>query len=91
MTLRDALDDLPDEALVPVRWVRAKLEEEPEDEDPLGKLYDVPELAARFDRSEATVRTWLSRGKMRGFKLEGRQWKVRGSEVRAFEQRQGRS
>lgn len=86
--LRDAIDDLPDGALVPVRWIREKLAEEPEDEDPLGELYDVPTLAERFDRSEATIRSWLADGKMRGFKLEGRAWRVRASEVRAFEERQ---
>lgn len=87
MNLRDVLDELPDEALVTVGWVRERLEEEPE-RDPMEELYDVPTLAARFDRSEATIRSWLADGKLRGFKLEGRQWKVRASEVRAFEQRQ---
>lgn len=86
-SLRDALDELPDEALVPVHWVRERLEEEPEP-DGLDRLYTVPELAERFDRSEATIRTWLSSGRMRGFKVEGRAWRVRRNEVLAYEERQ---
>lgn len=88
MTLRDVLDELPDEALVTVGWVRRKLEEEPEPEDGLDRLYSVPELAEHFDRSEATIRTWCASGKLRAIKVEGREWRVRRSDVVAYEERQ---
>ena len=36
----------------------------------------VGQVAARFDRALSTVRGWLDRGILRGYRLRGREWRV---------------
>lgn len=94
MTLRKALEKacegLPDEATVglPVGWLRERLEEDGEREE-LDPLFDVEEVAERFDRCAATVRSWCQDGRLPGaYKLRGRTWRIPASAVRKFEREQ---
>lgn len=45
-------------------------------------------VAGHFHRSVSTVRGWLGRGEMRGYKLNGRDWRVPRSAIREYEERQ---
>lgn len=76
---------MPDDALVPVRWVReilASLEEQGDD----GGLGDtVEQFAVRADRAPSTVRTWCADGRLPGArKLRGREWRIPRSALRAL-------
>ena len=44
----------------------------------------VEEVAEETGRSPSTVRTWLISGQLRGYKLQGRDWRVPRSALRAF-------
>lgn len=93
MTLLDLLEALPDEAMVPVGWVRSKLQAEADDEaEDIGggqELLRVPELAERFDRSESTIRSWCRDGRLTGaYRLRGREWVVPTDAVEAFQAEQ---
>lgn len=77
-----ALVGLPDDALVPVRWVRALSHVEGAQQ--LADL-TVSELASELDRSAATIRGWCGSGKIPGaYRLRGREWRIPPSAVRRF-------
>lgn len=44
----------------------------------------VEEVAEETCRSPSTVRTWLISGQLRGYKLQGRDWRVTRSALREF-------
>lgn len=92
MTLLDLLEALPDEAMVPVGWVRSKLQAEADEEEGEGsgpELLRVPALAERFDRVESTIRAWCRDGDLEGaFRLNGREWHVPAESVEQFEEEQ---
>jgi len=48
----------------------------------------VEEVAAEVKRSPSTVRTWLIAGDLRGYKLNGRDWRVTRSALREYLDRQ---
>lgn len=50
------------------------------------RLLTVPEVAEQMRVSEATVRDWLRRGHLRGFRPGGTKagWRIRESDLRAF-------
>ena len=48
----------------------------------------VGELAAHFGRSPSTVRSWLERGELAGYRLQGREWRVTREALEAFQQRE---
>lgn len=52
----------------------------------------VADLAQRFRRHPSTIRQWLESGRLEGYKLFGREWRVPLAAVAAFQdqQRQGR-
>src|SRR6266849_1274790 len=52
----------------------------------------VTDLAQRFRRHPSTIRQWLESGRLEGYKLFGREWRVPLAAVAAFQdhQRQGR-
>lgn len=83
MTLRDALADLPDDALVPVKWIRERLGGTADD-DRISDL-TVAEVAAELDRSPSTVRGWCGDGKIDGaYRFRGREWRIPRSALRTF-------
>lgn len=46
---------------------------------------DVAQLAEHFGRSPSTIRTWLERGELRGYRFRGRQWRATRAAVAEFE------
>jgi excisionase family DNA binding protein len=77
---------------VTIRWL-AELLGEPIEGDALpgddlpGDL-TVYEVAEHFRRAPSTIRGWLYQGNLRGYKLNGRDWRVPRSAIAEFEQRQ---
>lgn len=64
--LRAALEPLPDEATVPVRWIREKLEE---DADQIEIDLTAEEAGKLLGRSGSTVARWCREGKFRAYQL----------------------
>lgn len=75
-----AISGLPDEALVPVGWIRGRLGARGEVEVDL----TVEQVAAELSRAPSTVRGWLGAGELAGYKLRGREWRVPRASLRAF-------
>lgn len=48
----------------------------------------VTDLAQRFRRHPSTIRQWLESGRLEGYKLLGREWRVPLTAVAAFQDRQ---
>ena len=82
MSLRDALADLPDGAMVPVGWIREQLGTEAE-ETRIADL-SVQEVADELDRAPSTIRGWLGDGKLDGYRFRGNEWRVPRESLRAF-------
>lgn len=57
------------------------------DQKPSGDL-PVEDVAAHFHRSPSTVRGWLIAGNLKGYKLNGRDWRVTRAAVREYEEAQ---
>lgn len=80
--LQKALAVLPDDALVPVQWVRALARAEgPE------QLVDltVAQVARELGRSPATIRGWCGSGRIQeAYRLRGREWRIPHSALRQF-------
>ena len=71
MTLEDLLSELPDDALVPVGWVRGLLGVRAA----IGLTVD--EAAGQFKRSPSTIRAWCREGRLRGaYLLRNREWRI---------------
>lgn len=82
MTVTELLEALPDNALVPVSWVREQLGAQGGD---LSGLRSVAQVASRLSRRPSTVRGWCERGRFSGaFKLNGRDWRIPVMAVEAF-------
>ena len=83
--LTQLLAGLPPDALVPVHWVRAHLEEEVEGTAaPSGVDLTVEDVARRLGRGASTVRTWLGAGRLQGYRLNGREWRIPVADLEAF-------
>ncbi len=48
----------------------------------------VTDLARRFRRHPSTIRQWLESGRLEGYKLFGREWRVPAAAVAAFQDQQ---
>lgn len=80
--LQRALATFPDDALVPVQWVRA-LSRLAGDEQ-LADL-TVEDVADELGRRPATVRGWCRSGRIQGaYRLRGREWRIPRSSLRQF-------
>jgi len=82
VTLSDDLQGLPDDALMPVGWIRERLGSDT-GPDPVADL-TVGEVAEELGRQPSTVRGWLGSGDLDGYKLRGREWRVPREALRAF-------
>lgn len=72
-----ALASLPDEALVPVGWIREQLRKVPAEADDDGPGLTVEAYADLCGRARSTVRNWCASGRIPGaFKLAGKEWRV---------------
>ena len=86
MSLRDALRGLPSETLLPVHWIRAQLEDEPDDRSPVAPAagWTVEALADALGKAPSTVRTWVNAGELPGaFKFKGA-WRIPQSALDAM-------
>ena len=72
---------------LPVTWLRDLLDAEG-DSPGTGRLLTIEEAGEVVGRAPSTVRTWLNTGRLDGFKLNGRAWRIRESALRSFIERQ---
>ncbi|MHB1194787.1 MAG: helix-turn-helix domain-containing protein [Longimicrobiales bacterium] len=76
---------LPDEALVPVAWVRPLLQREGSCDSDDGLGLTVAEVANRATRAPSTIRTWCAEGRLPGARrLRGREWRIPAAALRAL-------
>lgn len=86
------LASMPDEALLPVRWVREQLNALSAVRETDPPVYDVASLAKRWARSKSAVRQMLERGEVRGaWKQGGKAWRVNRSAVEECEAMQAKT
>ncbi len=78
--LGEALVSLPDDAQVPVRWVRELLGHA--DDGPVDLTLE--QIAEKTGKAVSTVRGWCASGELRAYKLHGKQWRVPASALREF-------
>ena len=87
--LRCIVDAMPADGTVTlsVAWLKGLLAAEG---DSLGmdRLLTLEEAGDIVGRSPSTVRTWLNTGRLDGFKLNARSWRIRESALRSFIERQ---
>ncbi|MHC4511165.1 MAG: helix-turn-helix domain-containing protein [Planctomycetota bacterium] len=90
--LRLITDALPDAAAVvlPVTLIRGWLTEDTS--PPAGRRADltVPEVAALFNRSPQTVRSWIRNQALEAYRLHGREYRITPRALEAFQQQQQR-
>lgn len=91
--LRHLVQVADPDGMVTVRWLAGvlgvRLEDgEPTEEGPLRDL-SVEEVAAAMGRSPSTVRGWLIAGALRGYKLNGRDWRVTRAALEEYRAKQG--
>ena len=81
--MKEVLAELPDDALVPVGWLRDATRQEKGAGSEA--LLPVAEVARRCGRAESTVRAWCAAGELPGaFKLQGVAWRVPESSLKKF-------
>ena len=87
--LRAIVDPMPADASVTlsVAWLRDLLAAEGDSAN-MDRLLTLEETAEIVGRSPSTVRTWLNTGRLDGFKLNARSWRIRESALRTFIERQ---
>lgn len=85
--LSKILADLPDNALLPVGWVRARLAA-PVPDEAIGDL-SCAEIGVLLHRKPGTVRGWLFRKELVGYRLNNRDWRVTRAELRRYLDAQG--
>ena len=71
--------------------LRAMLEGTPDDVQPaVTRDMSVEQVALEVQRSPSTIRRWLIAGELRGYKLQGRDWRVPRPALREYLTRQAR-
>jgi len=81
--LSKILSELPDDALVPVSWIRARLDA-PALVEADGDL-SCADVAALLHRKPGTVRGWCYRGEIVGaYRLNSRDWRVPRQALRVY-------
>ena len=82
--LREIVRNMPPEGLVtlPVGWLRDLVDAQGDSSEM--RLLTLEETAELVGRSVSTVRTWLNKGQLEGFKLNGRSWRIREGAFQAF-------
>lgn len=78
-----AIEPMPDEGMVTVRWIREQLEE---DDGAAELVIDltVEEAARVLKRSPSTVRNWCAARRLEAYRLMGREWRIPPASIRAF-------
>lgn len=80
------LAELPDEAMVPVRWLRARLADggaRASDEPFVGDR-SCAEVAKLLGRTPGCVRSWCARGELEAYRLNGREWRIPQASLRVY-------
>ena len=87
--LRAIVEPMPADASVmfSVVWLRDLLAVEG-DSSGMDRLLTLEEVGEVVGRSPSTVRTWLNTGRLDGFKLNARSWRIRESALRNFIEQQ---
>lgn len=77
---------LPDEALVPVGWIRSLLQGVQHLGGAASDLgLTVAEVAKPANRAPSTIRTWCAEGRLPGaYRLQGREWRIPQAALRAL-------
>ena len=85
-TKADALRALPDDAQVPVRWVRELVAEMGLGDGSPGSVgLTVSQVAEVTGRAPSTVRTWAAEGRLPGARrLRGREWRIPRAAISAL-------
>lgn len=77
---------------VTIRWLAALLADaagnRPDVQDQPARDLTISEVASYFKRSQSTVRGWLGRGELRGYKLNRRDWRVPPSALAEYQEAQ---
>ncbi len=83
--LKAILEALPDDALVPVRWLRARLGAPAgTPDDRIGDL-SCTDVAKVLGRTPGCIRGWCARGEIPGaYRLNGREWRLPAAALRAY-------
>jgi len=77
------LDPFPDDALVPVRWLRAQLQRPALADDGVGDLSCV-DVAKLLRRKPGTIRGWCQRGEIKAYQLNGKEWRIKRADLRTY-------
>ena len=83
--LSTLLADLPDDALLPVGWIRARLRAPvaPKSDGLADLSCDV--VAKQLGRKPGTIRGWCARGEIEGaYRLNDREWRIPAASLRAY-------
>lgn len=91
--LRELVEVADPNGTVTVRWLAELLGEDLEETSNSPRAtwardLTVEEVAERFGRAPSTVRGWLNREELRGYKLNGRDWRIPPAAVEECERRQ---
>src|SRR5690349_10946135 len=79
------LRDLPDDALVPVRWIRERLAAPEVQRDEQIVDMSAAEVAAKLGRTASCIRNWCASGVIPGaYRLNGREYRIPTSSLRAY-------
>ena len=91
--LRQLVSASDPDGTVTVRWLASLIGESVGElvagEEPLGDL-TVADVAEIMRRAPSTVRGWLSRGELQGYRLNGRDWRVTRQSLREYQAEQSR-
>lgn len=88
MAIDDFLSRLPDDALVPVAWVRENLgtQSETHEVSEGGVDLTVGEVAKMFRRSPPTIRAWCANGRLKNaYRFLGREWRIPRRDLEALQ------
>lgn len=87
--LSKILSELPPDAMLPVSWIRARLDAPlPVETD--GDL-SCADIGAILHRTAGCVRGWCFRGELKGYRLNNRDWRVSRKSLRQYLDAQGGS
>jgi excisionase family DNA binding protein len=84
--LATILDALPDDALVPVWWLRRQLELAAGTRaDEIVVDFSCAEVAEQLGRTPGTIRGWCARGEIPGaYRLNTREWRIPRAGLRSY-------
>lgn len=91
--LRALLDAAPDSGMIPVpaSWLRQLLDREGDLDstgDEIRADLTVAAVAEMFGRHPNTIRDWIARGVLAGYRLNGREWRIPRQALEEFQERQ---